>query len=47
MSKRVYTWLFGKPDMENRYKVLSERNMKNIGILRQAFKNIFDYVPTD
>lgn len=34
MSKRVYTWLFGKPDMENRYRVLNERSLKNISVLK-------------
>ncbi|KRX02740.1 Armadillo-type fold [Pseudocohnilembus persalinus] len=45
MIKRVNTWLFGKADDDNRYNVSQEYEFV-IPLLKQAFKKVFEFVPT-
>lgn len=45
VTRRVNNWLFGKPDMDNKYQ-LTEHNSFVIGYIVQAFNSTFQTTPT-
>jgi len=46
ITRRVNMWLFGKPDLENKYPI-TEANMKVLPFIMSAVKNIYAAPPTD
>lgn len=46
VTRRVNVWLFGKPDMDNKYSVTSGR-LFVVDLIIESFKRIFTTDPTD
>ena len=46
LTKRIHTWLFGKPNFDNRYE-LNDENLKNIDFINQALNDILSEIPTE
>lgn len=46
VTRRVNQWLFGKPDIENKYQ-LTEKNKEVIEFLVNGLVYVFKSVPTD
>lgn len=46
VTRRVNVWLFGKPDMDNKYTITKKREFV-IDLIIDAFKRIFSVEPTD
>ena len=44
ITRRVYTWIFGPPDLENKYQIV-EKNEFVLKYLIIAFPSIFQRVP--
>lgn len=46
VTRRVNVWLFGKPDMDNKYSVKKGREFV-VDLIVEAFQRIFNVEPTD
>lgn len=46
LTRRVNAWLFGKPDMDNKYSITKNREFV-VELIIEAFKRIFNVDPTD
>lgn len=46
VTRRVNVWLFGKPDMDNKYSI-SSRRLFVVDLITEAFRRIFSVEPTD
>lgn len=44
LTRRVYSWLFGKPNLDNKYE-LTEKNKFVLPFIIRGFQNIFKMVP--
>lgn len=46
VTRRVNVWLFGKPDMDNKYSITKSREFV-VDLIIEAFKRIFSVEPID
>eukprot|EP00828_Plagiopyla_frontata_P005958 TRINITY_DN12516_c0_g1_i2.p1 TRINITY_DN12516_c0_g1~~TRINITY_DN12516_c0_g1_i2.p1 ORF type:complete len:370 (-),score=61.27 TRINITY_DN12516_c0_g1_i2:427-1536(-) len=46
LSRRIYTWMFGKPDLENKYNI-TENNKQILPLIIKGLQNIFKTVPNN
>lgn len=45
LSRRIHTWLFGKPNMDNQYEI-NEDNFESVQLIIEAFQSIFKREPS-
>jgi hypothetical protein len=46
LSRRIYTWLFGKPNMDNKYEI-NNTNIDCLDLVVEAFISIFKKSPEE
>ena len=46
LSRRIYTWMFGKPDLENKYNI-NESNRSILPLIIKGLQSIFSREPTN